>query len=123
MNTEWKDANFELALKNETIVKITGCKVGSEEIEIFTESGRHFKMHHEQDCCESVSVFGVHGDPEPHDCKVTETIEKIEAYPDRESATKTTFIIRGEWCLLVIEWLGVSNGYYSESVSFKESIP
>ncbi|HNN58908.1 MAG TPA: hypothetical protein PKN93_18520, partial [Leptospiraceae bacterium] len=49
-------------LKGLTIKSIIGASAGSEEILIETECGKTFKMHHEQDCCECVSIDSVVGD-------------------------------------------------------------
>ena len=121
------DKNFELNLVGEVIVAIDGAVVGSGKITIKTKSGRTFVMHHEQDCCEDVSVQVVHGNVQDLIGKGVSRVEEkiIEGYPSRESATKTIFAIysASAWSALVIEWLGESNGYYSESVSFQEEIP
>jgi len=117
------DSNFAVALKGERLIAVDGLKEGSEEVIFKTASGRVFKMYHEQDCCESVKITRhssayVHGGG----LLVVEATEKIEEnIPSCESATRTTFIINGGgYSGFFIEWVGESNGYYSESVSFVE---
>lgn len=49
--------------------------------------------------------------------------ERISQDPDDhnyESGTWTFYEIRTIWSSITIRWLGVSNGYYSESVTFEE---
>ena len=124
MNT--KDSNFAVALIGEHLISVEGLKVGSTEVIFKTASGRTFKMYHEQDCCESVNVTR-HSTPYTYGegLAVKEATEKIEQnIPASESATRTTFCINGgSYSGFFIEWVGESNGYYSESVSFVEIIP
>jgi len=117
------DSNFAVALKGETIISIEGLKEGGEEVIFKTKSGRTFKMYHDQDCCETVNIvrcigayLGTVG------VEVLSAEERIESdVPASESATRTTFVInKDSYSKIVIEWLGESNGYYSESVSFVE---
>jgi len=118
------DSNFAVALKGERLISVDGLKDGSEEVILKTASGRVFKMYHQQDCCESVQItrhssfYGNADNP----LEVHEAEEKIEQnIPASESATRTTFIINGgSYSGFFIEWVGESNGYYSESVSFVE---
>ena len=126
MSTQ-KDSNFAVALKGERIVSIVGAEVGSEEVAIKTKSGRTFRMYHEQDCCESVAVSRVYigyGFNDESGMEVMDATEKIESdIPASESATRTTFVINPGGSTAVIEWIGESKGYYSESVSFVEVFP
>ena len=119
MNTT--DSNFAVALKGETITEIIGAEEGSKEVTILTKSGRRFQLYHQQDCCEHVSIQLIGGSVEDIlNQEVTEATEIITDYPSGESATKTIFGLKANYSTLVIEWLGQSNGYYSESVSFVE---
>lgn len=125
MSTE-KDSNFAVALKGETLVSIVGAEVGKDEVTFKTKSGRTFRMFHSQDCCESVTIVrvsSIYCDGSGID--VDEATEKIEQdVPASESATRTTFVVNnGSHGGFFIEWLGESNGYYSESVSFVEVLP
>lgn len=117
------DSNFAVALKGETLVSVEGVEVGKDEVTIKTKSGRTFRMYHDQDCCESVAISrcssiycGADG------ILVQEAEEKIERdIPCSESGTRTTFIVnKGHYDSFFIEWIGESNGYYSEDVSFVE---
>jgi hypothetical protein len=116
------DSNFAVVLKGEIITEILGAKEDSKLVNIKTKSGRHFVLYHDQDCCEVVKIDSVKGDLEyilNHEVtKATELI--VSGYPSSESATKTIFGIEANYSSFVIEWIGESNGYYSESVSFME---
>ncbi|HET8686396.1 MAG TPA: hypothetical protein VFM18_06995, partial [Methanosarcina sp.] len=48
------------------IKSISGCEIDSDRIIISFEDGSDIKMYHEQDCCESVYVENVQGEPSKH---------------------------------------------------------
>lgn len=120
--TEFKD------LVGLTLVKIKGG-VGDEEMRFLTSEGREFRMYHEQDCCESVTVEDICGDladligspiiraTEASDSERPEDY-KPEYEPDSE--TWTFYNIATVKGYVTIRWYGTSNGYYSESVEFVE---
>jgi hypothetical protein len=117
-----KDANFSLALAGETLTSIVGAEVDSERVEFVTASGRKFTMYHSRDCCEYVRIKDVQGNPlSVIGQKIIGAIEKIKEVPSSESATRSAFSIVTNGGTLLLDWLGESNGYYSESVSFVET--
>ena len=81
-------------------------------------------MFHEQDCCESVQVEDVAGDMQ--DLVGSPIVQAEESSnsdnpPLRcESFTWTFYRLATAKGQVVLRWLGESNGYYSESVSFEE---
>jgi hypothetical protein len=109
-------------LQGKTLSSITG-EVGSGEIVFVTTNGDKYLMYHEQDCCESVSVEDIVGDLQDlvgSELLVAEVVEgespaDFEAY---ESYTWTFYKFATRKGYVDIRWLGQSNGYYSESVSF-----
>ena len=122
-----KDINV-IVLNGLTLAKIEN--LGS-TVEVETQDGRHFRFYHDQDCCESVEVHDVKG--EPSDLigtpilSVVEEIHPSEYWPAdvpkpeySESTTWTVFTFTTAKGTVVMRWLGESNGYYSESVSFTE---
>lgn len=101
---------------------LANIDAGDEEIIFACDNGEQYKMHHYQDCCESVMVEDVCGDWK--DLIGTPIISAVESEScgDTEWGTDTwTFYhistIKGT---VTIRWYGESNGYYSESVSFEQ---
>ena len=96
---------------------------GDEEI-IFNTNAGVYKMFHEQDCCESVTVKEVDNDLQKlvgATILVAECVEYGHQEDDESGGTFAwTFYKlatdRGDY--FTISWLGESNGYYSESVDF-----
>ena len=115
-------------LIGKTLVSIVGMEEGSEEIIFTTFDGKQYKMYHEQDCCESVTVDDVCGDVmdligSPLISAEEGTSE--ENPPDvnieyQESFTWTFYHFATIKGYLDLRWYGESNGYYSESVTFKK---
>lgn len=114
----------ELAsLNGKVIQKITGLSKYSDEVDIFTTDGGHYRFYHSQSCCENVSL-------EDYDLS-THSIDGgtvINAYESSnppnppectaESFTWTFYKIETTKGGLWMRWLGTSNGWYSESVNF-----
>ena len=122
MHTQ-RDTDFG-DLKGCVLTEISGLEVGSDCVRFYSADGRSWELYHEQDCCEDVAVEEIHGDIA--DLIGTEILsaEEVssEGAPAPEGADDSytwTFYrlmtIRGA---VQIRWLGQSNGYYSEHVSF-----
>ena len=118
-------SNFEV-LKGKTLVSVTGA-VGDDEM-IFTDTnGVSYRMFHEHDCCESVSIEDINGDlndlvgSEILQAEESSNSEQVDGKPKNpDSFTWTFYRIATMKGSVVIRWLGESNGYYSESVDFEE---
>lgn len=116
------------SLIGKTLVSIVGMEEGSEEIIFTTLDGKQYKMYHEQDCCESVTVDDVCGDVMDligSPLILAEERTSEENPPDvnieyQESFTWTFYHFSTIKGYLDLRWYGESNGYYSESVDFKE---
>ena len=111
-------------LKGETLTHID-LNEKKDEILLTTESGRQFRVYHEQDCCEHVRIVGVLGRwNELLNRKVEEVgIDEIEFGSDYDydgTGTETTLTFRVDGKTLINRWIGESNGYYSEKVDFEE---
>lgn len=85
----------------------------------FTD-GSICQFYHSQDCCESVYIT------ECGNLTVLEnaTITDFDSYEvagedGYNSTTTTTLSFRSSKGLVKVIWLGMSNGYYSESVDFR----
>ena len=105
-----------------TVVSISGMFKESEEI-IFTFSDGEFaRFYHEYDCCETVDVEDVCGDPKdligyPLVVAREAIVERYDECRDHETATFYEFATnKGS---VTIRWLGRSNGYYSERVDIE----
>jgi hypothetical protein len=94
---------------------------------IFSTGSKTFRMYHDQDCCENVSVDEIHGDVAD---LIGSPILLAEVSHSRENPKKSEYdddsftwtfyklaTIKGS---VTIRWYGSSNGYYSETVDFEE---
>ena len=111
-------------LKGKTIVKIEGAEKDSEQIIFECSDGTRYRMYHEQDCYESVTVDDVCGDIESLLNREILIAEERESEGDRsewgDSSTWTFYVLATVKGYVDIRWYGSSNGYYSESVSFAQ---
>lgn len=117
--TEFKD----LVGKTLTHIENKECEI------VFTASdGEIYKLHHHQDCCESVTVEDVVGDLNDLVGNPILLAEEViydgenppgVEIPDYQESFRWTFYklatIKG---YVDIRWYGSSNGWYSEAVSF-----
>ena len=112
---------------DELIGKIlTKININDEEDEIVfcCDDNSSYRMYHNQDCCESVTIEDICGD-----------INNLIGYPivmAEESTNSCTNEDYDESCTwtfykfstingyVTIRWYGESNGYYSESVDFEK---
>lgn len=109
-------------LRGLTLVDFRG-QIGGDEIVLITECGRQFRMSHYQDCCESVYVESIVGDPGDLIGTPLTLAEKATSDASEqcsESGTWTFYKLATVKGHVDIRWLGTSNGYYSESVDFEE---
>lgn len=107
---------------------ITGFSINDnrEKIAIETSCGRRFEMRHDQECCESVGVEDVCGDIADiigspillaeESCQDGGRLDDFDSC----SSTWTFYKLATIKGAITIRWLGVSNGYYSETVDMYE---
>lgn len=117
------DSNV-IVLKGLTLTEAS--QEGSDRMVFKTLCGRSFLFYHSQDCCESVNIDKIEGNlSDLIGSPLVEATEVIDHdQPDggyHESITNTTFAFATSKGRVVIKWVGSSNGYYSESVSFVET--
>lgn len=98
--------------------------VNDDEELVFTmENGTKYIFYHEQDCCESVYVEDVCGDllnlvGSPLEMAEEVKHERVKGdWGDGYTHTFYKFATRKGY--VTVRWVGESNGYYSECVSFR----
>jgi hypothetical protein len=120
--------NIETTLPGLTLTELVSS---GHTVALTTADGRTFSLYHDQDCCESVNVFDIKGDlASVIGSPLTSVKEEISrdwpadvpepSYSDSHTWTTFTFTTEAG-ATVAIRWLGTSNGYYSESVSFAET--
>lgn len=106
-------------LAGKTIIAIDGATKGSECIVITCADLSRFVLRHSQDCCESVQVEDVAGEPSDlvgHVVSLAEEASNSDNPPPHtDSWTWTFYRLRTHGGDLTIRWLGESNGYYGET--------
>lgn len=116
------DVKFE-DLNGKVLVDVNAS---SEEVTFITSDGESFQMYHSQDCCEHVRIESVVGDWKDllgHPLLLAEEVTNAADPEDHdnecgESYTWTFYKLATIKGYVDMRWLGESNGYYSESVSF-----
>lgn len=115
-------------LMEKTLIKIENND--DEELIFITEDEKRYRMWHDQDCCECVSIEEIVGDLDDligTPILQAEEVIHLEENPpgvviprDQDSFTWTFYKLSTIKGSVTIRWYGSSNGYYSESVSFKK---
>ncbi len=107
-------------LLGKVLIKIE--RLGDDELIFTCDNGGKYKMYHEQECCEIVTIEDINGDfTDLLNREILAADEKTnESETDWGSETWTFYTIRTQKGSVDIRWYGESNGYYSESVDFAE---
>lgn len=96
----------------------------SDKITFKTNEGEAYKLYHQQDCCEYVTVDDITGDIKD---LIGSPILKAEESVNNELPAKSNHDESYTWTFyqlatingyVTIRWYGTSNGYYSERVEF-----
>jgi hypothetical protein len=94
---------------------------------LVTSDGAEYALFHEQDCCEGVhveEVIGDLGDLVGSPLVMAEESTNHDNPPQQaDSWTWTFYKFATAKGYVTVRWLGESNGYYSESVSFARLTP
>ena len=111
---------------------LTSGTASNDEIVFVTTEGETYRMYHEQDCCESVEIESIVGDLADlvgEEILLAEDVQNLfdlikaagkEEEDEYGSHTWTFYKLATRKGYVDIRWYGSSNGYYSESVSFKK---
>lgn len=96
----------------------------------FSTEEKKYSMHHNQECCESVGLEKVVGNPESivgepikdviYDTESENFPKDIEQLGNQHSWTVSRISFYTEHGFVEFVWLGVSNGYYGEGVDIEE---
>ena len=120
-------ANF-FELKGQIIESITGLTEGNDEVVITTNIGT-YKLYHHQECCEHVVINKVIGNVSDlvgevifaeEDAGANDPDWSNETYDYNDTHTWTKYVLKTDNASLEFWFLGTSNGYYSESVTFEK---
>jgi len=114
-------------------VTMTSVSVGGdrEEMRFTAVDGRVFRFFHQQDCCEVVGIEDICGDLSDLVGSPIVQAEEVSSEPPEgfdpkrhdDSCTWTFYLFATAKGSVTVRWLGESNGYYSEEVSFEEVTP
>lgn len=99
---------------------------GTEIVTFECQDGTAYELSHEQDCCENVYLQDRCGEWEEIIGTPILMAEEVSNMPepefkyDDDSHTWTFYRITTQKGQVVLRWLGESNGYYSEGVTFRK---
>jgi hypothetical protein len=112
-----------------TIVSISGMQDESEAVIFTAQDGRSWHMWYQPDCCARCYIVQIDGDVQDligSPLLMSEEISNEGASAPEgyyESYTWTFYKFATIKGYVTLRWLGSSNGYYSESVSFARVAP
>lgn len=126
--SEWDDVQIEV-LVGKTLVSAE--QVGRDRVQFVCTDGTAYALYHSSDCCESVEIESIVGELDNlvgspilmADESASENVWPANIAPPEympESYTWTFYKFATLKGYVDIRWLGESNGYYSETVSFAE---
>lgn len=123
LNVEHLDLEGHTVLRIEKIEDVWSKEVT--QLRFYISGSTYFQMYHEQDCCEVVYLNDINGSLDDLigspilKAEKVESDDSIEGQEDlqSDSFTWTFYKLATEKGYVTLRWIGMSNGYYSESVS------
>jgi Golgi nucleoside diphosphatase len=120
-------------LLGKTLIKID-IDYNNDKITFYCNNETVYQLFHQHDCCESVTIDDIVGDLEDllenpitlaeevsnYEPTSEEDIKRTEEINRWGSCTWTFYKLATVKGYVDIKWFGESNGYYSESVDFKQ---
>lgn len=103
------------------IDRISGMSEGSEEVKLHLNDGRTVTFLHYRDCCESVAVKDICGD-------ISDLIGSPIIKAEERTSESEYKVVSQTWTFyefttikgsVTVQWLGQSEGNYSEDVSWE----
>lgn len=97
------------------------------EMDLRASDGAEYRFHHEQWCCESVALEDIAGDLADILnspillAEAATNSDEPRPNEDIESFTWTFYKLATVKGRVTLRWLGESNGYYSEEVTFSQT--
>jgi hypothetical protein len=100
------------------------------ELIFICDNGDKYKLYHEQDCCENVSIDDINGDLKDligspiikaEENTSEENPKGVEISEYQDCFTWTFYKLATIKGYVDIRWYGESNGYYSEEVDFRKA--
>lgn len=88
-----------------------------DQISFFTEN-EEYMMYHDRECCENVYIEDIIGDMDDLLNSPILMAEEVINESTNESGTWSFYKLATTKGYVTIRWYGMSNGYYSERVSF-----
>lgn len=129
MNTTWQEEWNKRyspvdALLGKTLARIERT---GDELRFVVDEGEQYRMYHDQDCCESVTIDDIIGNLDDLVGAPLLMAEEVSSEGEPpptgdyvpESYTWTFYKFATVKGYVTIRWYGTSNGYYSESVTFR----
>lgn len=112
-------------LVGKIFTSVEASSASKDEIVFIESDGTRYRMFHEEDCCESVSIEDINGNlsdlvgsPILMAEEESNSTDPQPADQGDDSWTWTFYRFATSKGYVTIRWFGCSNGYYSESVTF-----
>lgn len=124
----WKEKYIEKGIEELLGKTLSSIDVNNDKDEMIftTKEGEQYKLYHDQDCCESVTIEDIDNDLDVLLNSSIVMAEEVTSDKNPKGITKeyqnsftwTFYKLGTAKGQVTIRWYGASNGYYSERVDF-----